>query len=168
MTEKYLKDWRLTQVELLHSKTKNYSDLEKENIKLSYLLKVIEVGIFKIKNQEEVKEIMTKVEEIITMLPEKISIDGKISYKKAYYLKKIGALQSFIKIKYKYTDEKTIRSDAYLYSFLLGVAIGPLIGAIAGQVVLGVCFGIPIGLTFFRPLIKKRLMNRAIKEDRLL
>lgn len=149
--------WAEKILEKIQVKTNDYSEREKENTRVSFLVNAVE----KIPQKENIEplnwdEFQEKTENVISLLPEKPT-DGKMKY--GNYLKTITNYKSYVQQKFNYVS-KGFYTRIWL---VIGIALGLPIGAIFGHISLGIPFGIGIGLVVGTFLDKK-----AIKENRVL
>lgn len=138
-------------------KTNDYSEREKENTRISFLVNSVE----KISKKENLEledwdKFQEKAEKVVSLLPEK-QRGEKMNY--GSYLKAITNFKSYVQQKFNYVSK-----GFYLRIWLvIGIVLGLPIGAISGHISIGILFGIGIGLVVGTYLDKK-----ASKENRVL
>lgn len=148
-------NWPETQIEILDSKTKDYTEKEKTKIGYSYIKSALQIVPEKITDDTDLQEFKTKIEYLMDSLPIKKD-SNKIEYDS--YLSALTSFKKEIKKKYNIISKGT-----YINQGVLGLPVGLLAGLLFGNLVFGLLIGLMAGLT-----IGSALESKAKKENRLL
>lgn len=141
--------------EIAH-KTTGYSEREKKNLRISFLLHAIE----KVADKDGVvptdwREFQGKVEQVIQHLPMK-SGQERLVYGGS--LKAITQFKTYVLKKFNYVSKG---SYLKIWLFLTGI-LGLIIGALTGYLLPGVLLGVGIGLVMGSYQDKKAAANNRV------